>query len=103
MKFSLVAVLAMAAVAIAAPTYDNDGDYGDRDEHGDHGGDVEHGDHGGHGGRCNYWVCTDDELLAIDLDINVLGILGIDLDIELLHHHRCKQGKHIPDTCHRKY
>ncbi|OAA41823.1 hypothetical protein NOR_05331 [Metarhizium rileyi] len=88
MQFSVASVLALATAAIAVPTFG----------------------HGG-GNQCGYLVCTDESLLAIDLDINVLGLLGIDLDLDLLHNHQCKKvfccpsrceiGKHIPESCHR--
>ncbi|KAG5978780.1 hypothetical protein E4U55_005955 [Claviceps digitariae] len=92
MKFSMTALLALATTAVAAPSPAL--------------------------GRsvaptCKYIVCTDSNLLAVDLDldIDILGLikLGLDVDVLLGHHRQCKAtwccpsvcqiGDHIPDTC----
>ncbi|KID93847.1 hypothetical protein MAJ_10192, partial [Metarhizium majus ARSEF 297] len=85
MKFSVASILALATVAIAAPTKD-------------HGGD-----------RCNYVTCVDSGLIVLDADVDVLGLIDIDIHLGLFEHKKCKayyccpkpcnEGEHVPDTC----
>ncbi|QPH03872.1 hypothetical protein C2857_000273 [Epichloe festucae Fl1] len=92
MKCSIAAIFALATAAIAAPAPTRDGEHG----------------------TCKHVVCVDDNLLAldVDLDLNLLGLLGLDLglDLDVGHQRKCKAvyccptkceaGKRIPDTCH---
>ncbi|EFY86613.1 hypothetical protein MAC_07302 [Metarhizium acridum CQMa 102] len=88
MKFPVASVLALATVAIAAPTKD----------------------HGRN--QCNYVTCVDSALLVVDADIDLLGLLDIGLHVGLLENKQCKafyccpercnEGEHIPDTCWKR-
>ncbi|KZZ92880.1 hypothetical protein AAL_05912 [Moelleriella libera RCEF 2490] len=96
MKFSVAAVLAMATAAFAAPTVELEPRTG---------------------GSCGNVVCTDRNLLVLDVDLDLnldvgglldLG-LGVDLGLLLGHHRKCKAvyccpapcqaGERIPDSC----
>lgn len=58
MKFSVASILALATVAIAAPTKD-------------HGDDT-----------CKYVPCVNDDLIVVKADVDV-DLLGINLDVKL--------------------
>ncbi|KAG5982129.1 hypothetical protein E4U54_006416 [Claviceps lovelessii] len=93
MKFSMTAVLALAAAAVAVPN------------------PVP----GRAPGTCKQIVCTNGDLVVVDLDldVNVLGLIRLDLyvDVLLKTHRECKvawccpgkcaAGTHVPDTCSR--
>ncbi|KAG8423013.1 hypothetical protein J3459_009811 [Metarhizium acridum] len=75
MKFSVASVLALATVAIAAPTKD----------------------HGRN--QCNYVTCVDSALLVVDADIDLLGLLDIGLHVGLLENKQCKAFYCCPERC----
>ncbi|KAK9439949.1 hypothetical protein VB005_04567 [Metarhizium brunneum] len=92
MKFSVASILALATVAIAAPTKD-------------HGGD-----------QCKYVACVNKNLIVVDanVDVDLLGSIDIDIGIEVglfgktCHayyccHKPCNEGEHVPDTCRDYY
>ncbi|KID63615.1 uncharacterized protein G6M90_00g064600 [Metarhizium brunneum] len=88
MKFSVASILALATVALAAPTKD-------------HGGD-----------QCKYVPCVDKDLIVVDANVDVdLGIIDLDLDLDIgvglfkkeckayCCHKPCNKGERIPNTC----
>ncbi|GAB0137163.1 hypothetical protein EsDP_00005443 [Epichloe bromicola] len=94
MKCSVAAIFALATAAIAAPAPTRDGEHN----------------------TCPHVVCVDDNLLAVDadVDLNLLGLLdlGLDLGLDVGHQRKCKSkavyccpteceaGKPIPNSCH---
>ncbi|KAG6006165.1 hypothetical protein E4U21_007275 [Claviceps maximensis] len=82
MKFSMATILALATAAIAVPSP---------------------APARRHHGVCKHIVCTNSDLVAVDLDLDIdlLGLihLGLNLDILLGHHRKCEAAWCCPTTC----
>ena len=80
MKFIAASILALATAAIASPT-----------------------NHPSN--QCAHYVCTDSNLLVLDVDVDVklLGLLDLDLGLDVLlgHSRKCKKVYCCPTPCQK--